>query len=222
MSVNDKFKPVDAAVVPRFADIATFMRTRRYDLTDETRYRAVRRALRHGRQLPLRRAPRAVPGARDVAADPPGPPDQRHQALSSSATWPISAMRRSIRSIMMKSIDMIQGFLTRSMQPARSRSPSAAITRCRCRSCAPSPRTRRSAGPVRCPCRYAGRTGAAPRSIMPPPSAAGGGRPDRPEAHDPDRPARQPLSENDIKWGYRCGHALHHHGRVRGDGPRRR
>jgi guanidinopropionase len=32
---TDKYKPVDAAVVPRFADIATFMRTRRHELTRE-------------------------------------------------------------------------------------------------------------------------------------------------------------------------------------------
>jgi len=32
---SEDFKPVDAAVVPRFSDVATFMRTRRYDITDE-------------------------------------------------------------------------------------------------------------------------------------------------------------------------------------------
>ena len=32
---NEDFKPVDAAVVPRFSDIATFMRTKRHDITDE-------------------------------------------------------------------------------------------------------------------------------------------------------------------------------------------
>ncbi len=35
MAHNDKFKPVDAATVPRFADVATFMRTRRHDVSDE-------------------------------------------------------------------------------------------------------------------------------------------------------------------------------------------
>ncbi len=33
--MNEKFKPVDASVVPRFADIATFMRTKRHDISDE-------------------------------------------------------------------------------------------------------------------------------------------------------------------------------------------
>lgn len=32
---TEDFRPVDAAVVPRFSDVATFMRTRRYDITDE-------------------------------------------------------------------------------------------------------------------------------------------------------------------------------------------
>ena len=31
---NKDFEPVDPAVVPRFADIATFMRTRRHDISD--------------------------------------------------------------------------------------------------------------------------------------------------------------------------------------------
>jgi guanidinopropionase len=35
MAASDKFKPVDAAVVPRFAGIATFMRTVRHDISDE-------------------------------------------------------------------------------------------------------------------------------------------------------------------------------------------
>ena len=35
MSGNDEFKPVDAAVVPRFAGVATFMRTTVREITDE-------------------------------------------------------------------------------------------------------------------------------------------------------------------------------------------
>lgn len=35
MIANERFQPVDAAKVPRFADVATFMRTRRIDLCDE-------------------------------------------------------------------------------------------------------------------------------------------------------------------------------------------
>ncbi len=35
MSTNDKFKPVDAAVVPRFAGPATFMRTKLHEISDE-------------------------------------------------------------------------------------------------------------------------------------------------------------------------------------------
>ncbi len=35
MSGNDEFKPVDAAVVPRFAGVATFMRTTLREITDE-------------------------------------------------------------------------------------------------------------------------------------------------------------------------------------------
>ncbi len=35
MSGNDAFKPVDAAVVPRFAGVATFMRTTMREITDE-------------------------------------------------------------------------------------------------------------------------------------------------------------------------------------------
>jgi len=33
--MSEKYKPVDAAVVPRFADVATFMRTKRFDISDE-------------------------------------------------------------------------------------------------------------------------------------------------------------------------------------------
>ena len=33
--VDPKFEPVDAAVIPRFADVATFMRTKRIDATEE-------------------------------------------------------------------------------------------------------------------------------------------------------------------------------------------
>jgi guanidinopropionase len=32
---SEDFRPIDPAVVPRFADIATFMRTRRHDISDE-------------------------------------------------------------------------------------------------------------------------------------------------------------------------------------------
>ena len=35
MTGNEKYQPFDAAKTPRFADIATFMRTRRFDLNDE-------------------------------------------------------------------------------------------------------------------------------------------------------------------------------------------
>jgi guanidinopropionase len=35
MSTDDRFTPVDAAVVPRFSDVATFMRTRRHDVCEE-------------------------------------------------------------------------------------------------------------------------------------------------------------------------------------------
>ena len=35
MSGSEKFKPVDAAAIPRFADIATFMRTKRHEISDE-------------------------------------------------------------------------------------------------------------------------------------------------------------------------------------------
>lgn len=35
MSVTDNFQPVDAAVVPRFADIATFMRTKRHEISSD-------------------------------------------------------------------------------------------------------------------------------------------------------------------------------------------
>ncbi len=33
MTASDRFKPVDAAVTPRFSDVATFMRTRRHDIS---------------------------------------------------------------------------------------------------------------------------------------------------------------------------------------------
>jgi agmatinase len=35
MAKNAHFQPVDPAVVPRFADVATFMRSRRHDISDE-------------------------------------------------------------------------------------------------------------------------------------------------------------------------------------------
>ncbi len=35
MPANEKFSPVDASVTPRFADVATFLRTRRHDISDE-------------------------------------------------------------------------------------------------------------------------------------------------------------------------------------------
>ncbi|MCP5080782.1 MAG: agmatinase [Alphaproteobacteria bacterium] len=35
MANSDKFKPIDATTTPRFADIATFMRTVRHDISDE-------------------------------------------------------------------------------------------------------------------------------------------------------------------------------------------
>ena len=35
MASDPKFHQVDAAVVPRFADVATFMRTRRHDISAE-------------------------------------------------------------------------------------------------------------------------------------------------------------------------------------------
>ena len=35
MPVNEKFRPVDASVTPRFADIATFLRTKRHDISEE-------------------------------------------------------------------------------------------------------------------------------------------------------------------------------------------
>ena len=38
MAGDPKFQPVDAAVVPRFADVATFMRTKRHGI-DPARYR---------------------------------------------------------------------------------------------------------------------------------------------------------------------------------------
>ena len=35
MTANEKYQPVDPALVPRFADVATFMRSRRHEITDE-------------------------------------------------------------------------------------------------------------------------------------------------------------------------------------------
>ena len=35
MPVNEKFSPVDATVTPRFADVATFLRTKRHDVSEE-------------------------------------------------------------------------------------------------------------------------------------------------------------------------------------------
>ena len=35
MGSSDKFKPIDATEVPRFADVATFMRTKRHEISDE-------------------------------------------------------------------------------------------------------------------------------------------------------------------------------------------
>ena len=35
MPVNEKFRPVDASVTPRFADVATFLRTKRHDISEE-------------------------------------------------------------------------------------------------------------------------------------------------------------------------------------------
>ena len=35
MAANEKYQPVDPALVPRFADVATFMRSRRHEITDE-------------------------------------------------------------------------------------------------------------------------------------------------------------------------------------------
>ena len=35
MAANERYQPVDPALVPRFADVATFMRSRRHEITDE-------------------------------------------------------------------------------------------------------------------------------------------------------------------------------------------
>lgn len=58
---NPKFEPVDAAIVPRFADVATFMRTRRVDATEELDIGLVGVPFDIG--LNYRTGPREAPGA---------------------------------------------------------------------------------------------------------------------------------------------------------------
>jgi len=109
MSVNDKFKPVDAAAVPRFADIATFMRTKRYDLTDELDIALV--------GVPFDMGVNFRSGARH------GPAQVREMSRLIRQVHPVSAIKPyelcNIADIgdapvnpldMLKSIDMIQGF----------------------------------------------------------------------------------------------------------------
>ena len=35
MAGNEQYQPVDPALVPRFADVATFMRSRRHEISNE-------------------------------------------------------------------------------------------------------------------------------------------------------------------------------------------
>lgn len=109
MSVSDKFKPVDAASVPRFADIATFMRTKRYDLTDELDIALV--------GVPFDMGVNFRSGARH------GPAQVREMSRLIRQVHPVSAIKPyelcNVADIgdapvnpldMLKSIDMIQAF----------------------------------------------------------------------------------------------------------------
>lgn len=59
--VNSKYEPVDASVVPRFADVATFMRTKRVDAIEELDIGLVGVPFDIG--LNYRTGPREAPGA---------------------------------------------------------------------------------------------------------------------------------------------------------------
>ena len=85
-------EPVDAAIVPRFGAIPTFMRLP-IEPTGKARHRAYRGAVGRRHHEPRRRPPRAARNPQHVELDARGASRQPRRALRTCAGSPISATR---------------------------------------------------------------------------------------------------------------------------------